>query len=377
MNHGIVIIGSGFAARQLVKNIRKRDGETPIALIASDSADDYNKPELSHAISQAQTAAAMTRQRAAEFAKQCNVQLFPHTAVTKIDAQAKRIFSEDNHWQYDSLVLATGACAIRPPIPGADRLLTLNSLCEYQACEPRLRNSRRIVIIGGGLIGCELAMDFRRAGKQVTLIDRTSSLLASLLPVEISARLMRRLTETGVEVLLNQSVTELTRDSAALRLSLASGRVIEADEAVAAVGLRPCVTLAQNAGLTVKRGIVVDESLCTSHAGIYALGDCAEINGAVRPFLQPAQFAAMALAKTLTGEPTPLRLPAMLVKVKTPELPLQLAGETQREDLHWQIATDAHGLIAKGFDAMKSLRAFVVSEDNMPAAFTLLRELSV
>lgn len=97
---------------------------------------------------------------------------------------------------------------------------------------------------------------------------------------------------------------------------------------------------ARRAGLTINRGVCVDSYLQTSNTDIYALGDCAEINGQVLPFLQPIQLSAMVLAKNLLGNNTPLKLPAMLVKIKTPELPLHLAGETQRQDLRWQINTE-------------------------------------
>lgn len=85
MSRGIIIIGSGFAARQLVKNIRKHDANVPLTLIAADSMDEYNKPDLSHVISQSQRADDLTRQSAGEFAEQFNLRLFPHTWVTDID----------------------------------------------------------------------------------------------------------------------------------------------------------------------------------------------------------------------------------------------------------------------------------------------------
>jgi Uncharacterized NAD(FAD)-dependent dehydrogenases len=88
MSHGIVIIGSGFAARQLVKNIRKQDANVPLTVIAADSMDEYNKPDLSHVISQNQRADDLTRQTAGEFAEQFNLRLFPYTWVTDIDADA-------------------------------------------------------------------------------------------------------------------------------------------------------------------------------------------------------------------------------------------------------------------------------------------------
>lgn len=128
-------------------------------------------------------------------------------------------------------------------------------------------------------------------------------------------------------------------------------------------------------GLNVNRGIVVNGFLQTSCPDIYALGDCAEINGQVLPFLQPIQLSAMYLAKNLLGGDAMLKLPAMLVKVKTPNMPLHLAGETCRRDLSWQISAESEGMVARGMDAQGQLRAFVVSEDRMKEAFALLKAM--
>ena len=164
MSHGIVIIGSGFAARQLVKNIRKQDANVPLTLIAADSMDEYNKPDLSHVISQNQRADDLTRQTAGAFAEQFNLRLFPYTWVTDIDANARLVKAKDKTWQYDKLVLATGASAFVPPVEGRELMVTLNSQQAYQASETELRDATRVMIVGGGLIGTELAMDFCRAG---------------------------------------------------------------------------------------------------------------------------------------------------------------------------------------------------------------------
>ncbi len=126
--------------------------------------------------------------------------------MTDIDAEARVVKSQNNQWQYDKLVLATGASAFVPPVPGRELMLTLNSQQEYRACETQLRDARRVLIVGGGLIGSELAMDFCRAGKAVTLIDNAASILASLMPPEVSSRLQHRLTEMGVHLLLKSQL---------------------------------------------------------------------------------------------------------------------------------------------------------------------------
>ena len=375
MSNGIVIIGSGFAARQLVKNIRKQDANVPLTMIAADSMDEYNKPDLSHVISLNQRADDLTRQTAGEFAEQFNLRLFPYTLVTDIDADAHVVKAKDKTWQYDKLVLATGASAFVPPVTGRELMMTLNSQQEYRASETQLRDAKRVMIVGGGLIGTELAIDFCRAGKAVTLVDHAASILSALMPAEVSSRLQHRLTDIGVHLLLKSQLQHLTETEGGIRATLDRHRSLEVDVVVAATGLRPETALAHRAGAETGRGVKVNSYLQTTQPDIYALGDCAEINCQVLPFLQPIQLSAMYLAKNLLGNSAPLKLPAMLVKVKTPALPLHLAGETQRQDLNWQIAVEAQGMVARGSDADGQLRAFVVSEDRMKEAFALLKSL--
>ncbi|ELW9442622.1 NADH:flavorubredoxin reductase NorW [Pluralibacter gergoviae] len=376
MNHGIMIIGSGFAARQLVKHIRKLDGQVPLTLIAADGMDEYNKPDLSHVISRGLSADALTLQTAGEFAEQYQLQLFPQTWITDIDSAARTVRSADRSWQYDRLVLATGARTAVPPVPGHELMLTLNSQQEYRAARQQLRDARRVLIVGGGLIGCELAMDFRLAGKTVSVVDNNASLMASLMPPEVSSRLQQKLVQRGVQLALCSQLARLEPCGDGVRATLADGREIIADAALAATGLRPETALARRAGLTVNRGIQVNSRLQTSDPHIFALGDCAEINGALLPFLQPILLSAMCLAKNLLNQTAALALPPMLVKVKTPELPLQLAGDAGRPDLSWHIVSNAGGMVAKGVDDAGKLCAFAVSEGRMKEAFELLKSLS-
>ncbi|HBM2880808.1 TPA: NADH:flavorubredoxin reductase NorW [Klebsiella oxytoca] len=375
MSDGIVIIGSGFAARQLVKNIRKQDPNIPLTLIAADSMDEYNKPDLSHVVSRGQNADDLTLQTAGEFAEQYNLRLFPHTWVSDIDADNQRVKSQDREWRYDKLVLATGATPFIPPVPGRELMLTLNSQREYGAAQSQLRDAKRVLIVGGGLIGCELAMDFCRAGKAVTVVDNSASVLSALMPPEASSRLQHRLTDMGVHLMLKTQLESLEQSTDGIRVTFDRQRTVMVDVVVAAAGLRPETALARHAGLKTRRGVVVNSQLQTSHPAIYALGDCAEINGMVLPFLQPILLSAMCLGKNLLAQQGELKLPPMLVKVKTPDLPLHLAGDTRREDLTWNIVAAKDGLVAKGVDAENRLRAFVVSEDRMKDAFALLRQL--
>ncbi|ELY4854730.1 NADH:flavorubredoxin reductase NorW [Cronobacter turicensis] len=376
MREELIIVGAGFAARQLVRQLRQQDRTRPIRLITADSGDDYNKPDLSHVFTNGQRADDLTRQRAGEWAEQNDIALHPLTQVTAIDTAARTVETSAGTFSWQQLVLATGAQAIVPPVNGCELMFTLNSQQEYRRCEAALRDARRVLVLGGGLIGTELAMDLNRAGKQVTLVDTSTSLLSSILIPEISARLQTVLMQHGVTLRLSTGLSSLARHHDSLVATLTDGHQQSVDAVVCAIGLRPDLTLAQRAGLVTGRGIVVDDRLATSHPDIYALGDCAEIRGQLLPFLQPAQLCAMTLARNLTGAAQNLTLPAMLVKVKTPLMPLHLAGDTGNRELIWEVCISPGGIIARGMDGQGVLRGFVVSEDQMKQAFGLLKTLN-
>ncbi|WP_346206211.1 NADH:flavorubredoxin reductase NorW [Aeromonas salmonicida] len=376
----ILVIGSGFAAQQLVKSLRKLDAEQPIRLITADSGVEYNKPDLSHVVSRGCTAAAMTRLSGSDFAEQQRIALLPHCPVLGIDPARRIVMTGQGEFAYGQLVLATGASAARPDLPGSEQLVTLNSQQEYAAAEGPIQQARRIMVLGAGLIGCELAMDMASDGREVTLVDLADSPLSALLPAVLSQPLQQALRSQGVKLQLGQGIAELSlldpdRPQGGWRVTLSNGRVSEQDLVIAAIGLKPNLVLAQAAGLAVERGILVDDSLQTSAPHIFALGDCAQWRGQLLPFLQPIVLGANALARTLLGMPTPLTLPPMLVKVKTPRYPLQLAGRTKGEDLTWQCRWNSQGMVAEAHGEDGELCGFVVGGDQMSAAFPLLRQL--
>ena len=372
----IVVIGSGFAAQQLVKSLRKLDGEQPIRLITADSGDEYNKPDLSHVVSRGCAAAAMTRLSGSDFAEQQRIALVPHCPVLGIDPARRIVMTGQGEFAYGQLVLATGASAARPEIPGSEHLVTLNSQQEYAAAEGLIQQARRIMILGAGLIGCELAMDMASDGREVTLLDLADSPLSALLPATLTQPLQQALRCQGVSLQFGTGLASVdAQPGDGWRVTLSDGRASEQDLVIAAIGLRPNLVLAQAAGLAVGRGILVDDCLQTSAPHIFALGDCVQWRGQLLPFLQPIVLGANALARTLLGTPTPLILPPMLVKVKTPRYPLQLAGRTKGEDLAWQCRWNSQGLVAEARDQAGELCGFVVGGDQMSAAFPLLRQL--
>lgn len=343
MKKPLVIIGSGHAGYTLARAFRQHDVTTPVVILTEDGGEHYPKPQLSHGFSHQTSAAQLVQNHATGMAAELKVMVRPHTRVSAIDFTNRKVIAGEVQIPYSDLVLAVGAEPFVPPIggDGAADILTLNNLEQYRRYLDKLNQSEHVLVIGGGLIGTEIAHDIAQH-KAVTLVDIGSRLLERLVPEVVSHRLhdvMDQITlrfDTGVE--------RIDKMDKGYRVTLADGDTLTADAVICAAGLKPRLELA--AGLATQRGIVVDAHLRTSQPHVYALGDCAEIEGQILPFLQPITLSANALAATLAGTPTPVRFGPLPVAVKTPRYPIQLAGLTQGSALEWRISEGDDGLTA-------------------------------
>ncbi|CAM4289844.1 NADH:flavorubredoxin reductase NorW [Vibrio neonatus] len=375
----ITIIGSGFAAYQLVKTLRRFNAEVPIRVITADEGHDYNKPDLSHVVSKQQSPADLITATASEFVEQQNIELCAEHFVSNIDTEQKVVVANDNSFAYSSLVLATGAKPFVPPIDGLkeSQPITLNSLQEFAQYEARLNKAKSVMVIGGGLIGVEISMDLASANKKVTLAEPSARLMSNQLPELIALKLDQSMRSMNVDLKLGQGVKQVSKTDAGFVLLLDNDDVVNVDEVIVCTGLIPNTILAKDAGISTNRGICVDDAMQTSCEGIYALGDCAEQNGQVRAYLQPTVISASSLAKTLLGERTSVVLPNMMVKVKTPSYPIQIGGTTLESAVNrWNLDVQADGIVAKAFNEEDVMIGFVATKEKTKQAFPLLRELS-
>lgn len=168
---------------------------------------------------------------------------------------------------------------------------------------------------------------------------------------------------------------EVNCSGSALVATLSSGQLVKTEAVICAAGLRANIKLAMASGIETHKGIVVDARLQSSASHVYALGDCAEIQGRMMPYLQPIVLSANVLGKQLLGQESQLVLPPIMVKVKTPSYPIQLAGRFDHVAI-WNVQISESGIMAKAENESNQLEGFVVTGEKVAQAFPLLRELS-
>lgn len=359
----IVVLGSGLASYTLVRELRKLNRDIPIALVTQDSGDYYSKPTLSNAFAQNKEAASLVLTPARTMAEQQKFTLFANTEVRAIHREAKQLDTTAGMLEYEKLVLAIGADPIHIPLQGdaADEVLSVNDLSDYAHLRDELGNAKSVAIMGGGLIGCEFANDLALAGYKVSVIDPGPFPIAGLLPEQAGRQLLEPLKNLGVSWHFGTAAQRVDVSGAGYQLTLSNQSTVSADIVLSAVGLRPRIELARNAGLSVNRGIAVDEQLQSSDAAISALGDCAEINGRTLPYVLPIMHAARTLAKVLNGENAKVVFPLMPVVVKTPAHPVAVLPVARDASGSWKVLDEGQGIKMGFFNPQNEMKGFALT----------------
>jgi rubredoxin-NAD+ reductase len=370
----ITIIGSGLAGYTVIREIRKLDKNVPITLITKEPGYFYSKPMLSTALANKKDAKQLISTPSAEMASQLAITILGQTEVNAINLEQQEIKTQQGVIPYGKLVLALGADQIRLPLQGSatSDVLTVNDLEDYEKFRQQIQGKKRVAILGAGLIGCEFANDLVLGGFEVDVIDMAPQALSRLLPQEASQELASKLHATGVNWHFSTTLQSVDRQDSALRLTLANGTSFICDAVLSAVGLKPRLELAKSAGIRTNIGIVVNRELETSALNVYSLGDCAEVDGLVLPYVMPIMQAARALAPSLIGQRTTLSYPAMPVMVKTPAMPTIVSPPATNAKGQWNTKPIEGGLEARFESEDGALLGFALmgSATAQRAAFT-------
>lgn len=372
----LIIIGTGLAGYMTAKEWRRLVPDQPLLMITQDDGAFYSKPQLSNALMQNKSAADLMMSSVEKMREQLSAEIITHTSVDSIDAKNKQIFINETVFSYDQLVLACGAHAnllrLATEIP-APAMLSINSLTDYAHFREWLNNKKHITIIGSGLVGCEFADELSRTGYQVDLVSADAYPLARWVPQAIGKALQQRLQQNGVQWHFHRRPTQITAHANQFKIEIMNGEAIKTDGILTAIGITPNIALAQAAHLACNRGIVVDHYLQTSAPGIFALGDCVELNGQVQPYVAPILQGSRALAATLAGKPTPVTYPPMPIVLKTPSYPLVILPPLNPVG-EW--TCDLAQNRALFHDEAQKLQGFVLANEAIRDKLNLLKQLN-
>lgn len=363
MNAPVVIIGTGLAGYNLAREFRKLDGETPLLLITADDGRSYSKPMLSTGFGKNKEADGLSMAEPGAMADQLKAEVRTHTRVSGIDPGHKRLWIGEEAVPYRDLILAWGAETVRVPVAGdaADAIFPINDLEDYARFRAAAAGKKRVLILGAGLIGCEFANDLVLGGYQIDLVAPCEQVMPTLLHPAAAAAVRAGLESLGARFHLGPLLTRLDRADDGLEAHLSDGEVLHCDLVVSAIGLRPRTDLAAAAGLEIGRGVVVDRHLQTSHANIYALGDCAEVDGLNLLYVMPLMNCARALAQTLAGTPTPVKYGPMPVTVKTPVCPLVVSPPPKGLEGVWTVEGEGADIKALCRDSDGNLLGYALT----------------
>jgi NAD(P)H-nitrite reductase large subunit len=270
----VVIVGAGAAGNAAAEMLRRRAFAGRVTMVGDDESVPYDRPNLSKDYLAGHAQEEWIPLRSDEFYRDQGITLLRGTSVTTIDVKSKRVWlSTGDALPYGALLLATGADAIRLTIPGADQphVRTLRSLADSRAIIERATSSTRAVVLGASFIGLEVAAALRARDLEVHVVAPEAAPLERVLGREVGGRIRAIHEAHGVVFHLGAVARSIGRDEVLLE----TGETLPADLVVVGIGVRPRLALAEQAGLAIDQGVLVNEFLETSGPGIYAAGDIA------------------------------------------------------------------------------------------------------
>jgi nitrite reductase (NADH) large subunit len=308
----LVIIGNGMAGARLTEEVRARDGNEryDVTIFGAERYGNYNRILLSGVLAGTHDPHDIFINPLAWYEEQ-HVRLHAGSRVTRIGRLNKIVLAENGIEEpYDTLVIATGSTPFVPPLENVrdedgslkTGVFLFRSLDDCNSMIKYAQESRKAVVLGGGLLGLEAARGLLNRGLEVHVIHLSACLMNVQLDPPASRVLKGTLERMGVQIHLSRNTTTVLGAERFTGVAFADGTTLDGDLLVIAAGTRPDVALAQEAGLQVERGIVVDDDLTTSDSHIYAIGECAQHRGRLYGLVAPLWEQARCLAERLTGE---------------------------------------------------------------------------
>ncbi|MFW9990478.1 MAG: NAD(P)/FAD-dependent oxidoreductase [Candidatus Odinarchaeota archaeon] len=297
-----VVIGNGVAGFTAVQELaREKLQSSSIIQFTDEQYPYYWRPKLPEFLGDDRMTENDVFAKNLEWYRSNNVELQLEEKVEKIDPDTKTVVTGKGTYSYDRLLMATGADCFVPPVAGVDLCFAVRTLQDAITIRKQLKNSKSAAIIGGGVLGLEIANACLKRGLETTVIEYFPYLLPRQLDEEGGKILQRILESRNMRFYLGTVVTSVLGDKQVAGIRLKSGEEISTDAVISCTGIVSRKELAEKAGLKINRGIIVDDYMETSIKGIYAAGDAAEhggrIYGLVMPSTEQARIAAANMVK--------------------------------------------------------------------------------
>ena len=300
----LVLIGNGMAGVRTLEELLKLDAEKyDITVFGAEPHPNYNRIMLSPVLAGEKTVDDIILNNR-EWYDENGIALRTGDPVTKIDRAHRKLTTESGaEVDYDRLLIATGSNPFIIPVPGHEKkgVIGFRDISDVNAMLEASRTYKRAVVIGGGLLGLEAANGLMKNGMDVSVVHLLDSLMERQLDKPASALLKASLEERGMHFLMEAQTAEILGDDRVTGVKFADGSEVEADLVVMAVGIRPNMALAEEAGIHCERGIVVNDTMQTYDPRVYAVGECVQHRGTcyglVAPLFEQAKVAANHLAQ--------------------------------------------------------------------------------
>jgi 3-phenylpropionate/trans-cinnamate dioxygenase ferredoxin reductase subunit len=273
----VVIVGAGHGAGQVVASLKQKKFEGDIVLIGDEPYLPYQRPPLSKKFLAGELPPERLYFKPGSFYDDPRIDVHLETRINRIDRTNAIVIADDGReFDYDKLVLATGARVCKVDVPGGDLpgIHYLRSIADVDAIRDDMSSNKSVVIIGAGYIGLEVAAVCRQHGLDVTVVEMADRVLSRVVSPNVSDYYQLEHTKQGVKLLLSTALAGFQGKRRVRRVITDSGQEIPADFVVIGVGIKPNIELAEAAGLDVGNGIVVDDRCQSSDTDIFAIGDC-------------------------------------------------------------------------------------------------------
>jgi len=336
-----VIIGNGIAGLSAAKEIRKQDVNGSIKIISEESYPTYFRTKLTELVGIDFDHKSLLVNKE-EWYRENKIELILDSFVDNIDIANKFIKTEKLHIDYDKLLISTGSKPFIPHFKGTDKrgIFAIRTLDDIYKLNNYLMKCTKVSVVGGGLLGIEACWALKKAGKEVTVINKGKYLLNKQVDYEIGFKLEERLISEGIGFILDKDIEEIIGVDEIKGLKFTDGNILDTDCVLISTGIQPRIDIIRDTAIKYNRGIIVDENLRTNVDDIYAAGDVIEINDQIIGLWTSSNEQGKIAGTNMAGGKLLYTVPRLFCSLKLDKIQVFSAGEFNEYDRIYEYKND-------------------------------------